>query len=150
MDGIYVNQPKRFLPLAKEAKKFLEKEFRKEEIASQRAGIPHEKLLQESFVEQLNSLQSLDQLAPLTAAKEHLPKDTINILELLGKAENIPLNQLYNLAEDCADRNYTKVIKTLTYLLKNSFHDRHARALKFLESYAARQTKLWKVLSKYD
>ena len=25
-----------------------------------------------------------------------------------------------------------------------------ARALKFLESYAARQAKLWKVLSKYD
>ena len=40
--------------------------------------------------------------------------------------------------------------------MKISFNDRHlvlvntARALKFLESYAARQTKLWKVLSKYD
>ena len=107
-------------------------------------------------MEQLNSLQSLDQLAPLTAAKEHLPKDIINILELLGKADNIPFNQLYNLAEDCADRCYTKVIKTLTHLLKNSFHDRQlvlvntVRALKFLELYAARQTKLWKVLSKYD
>ena len=113
-------------------------------------------MLQESFVEQLNSLQSLDQLAPLMAAKEHLPKDIINILELLGKADNIPFNQLYNLAEDCADRYYTKVIKTLTHLLKSSFHNRQlalvntARALKFLESYAARQTKLWKVLSKYD
>ena len=48
-----------------------------------------------------------------------------------------------------------KVIKTLTRLLKNSFHNRQlvlvnsARALKFLESYAARQAKLWKVLSKY-
>ena len=73
LDSIYVNQPKRFLPLAKEAKKLVE-EFRKEEIASQWAGIPHEKLLQESFVEQLNSFQSLDQLAPLIAAKEHLPK----------------------------------------------------------------------------
>ena len=50
-------------------------------------------------------------LAPLTAAKEHLPKDIINILELLGKADNIPFNQLYNLAEDCADRYYTKVLK---------------------------------------
>ena len=89
LDGICVNQPKRFLPLTKEAKNLVE-EFRKEEIASQWAGIPHEKLLQESFVEQLNSLQSLDQLAPLTAAKEHLPKDIINILELLGKADNIP------------------------------------------------------------
>ena len=141
--------------LAKEAKKLAE-EFRKEGIASQWAGILHEKLLQESFVEQLNSLQSLDQLAPLTAAKEHLPKGIINILELLGKADNIPFNQLYNLAEDCVDRYYTKVIKTLTHLLKNSFHDRQlvlvnaARALKFLELYAARQAKLWKMLSKYD
>ena len=130
MDSNYVNQPKRFLPLTKETKK-LAKEFQKEQVASQWAGIPPEKLLQESFVEQLNALQSL-------------PKD-INILELLGKADNIPFNQLYNLAEDCADRFYTKVIKTLTHLLKNSFHDRQlvlvnsTRALKFLESYAARQ-----------
>ena len=123
LDGIYVNQPKRFLPLAKEAKK-LAKEFRKEQVASQWAGIPHEKLLQESFVEQLNSLQILDQLAPLKGAKEHLPKDIINILELLGKADNISFSQLYNLAEDCADRYYTKVIQTLTQLLKSSFNDR--------------------------
>ena len=95
LDGIYVNQTKRFLSLAKEAKTLAE-EFRKEQIASQWAGIPHEKLLQESFVEQHNSLQSLDQLAPLKAAKVHLPKDIINILELLGKADNILFNQLYN------------------------------------------------------
>ena len=106
-------------------------------------------------MEQLNALQSLDQLAPLTAAKEHLPTAIINILELLGKADDIPFNQLYNLAEDCTDRYYMKVIKILTCLLKNSFHDRQlvldnsARALKFLESYAARQAKQWKVLSKY-
>ena len=123
LDGIYVNQPKRFIPLAKEAKKLAE-EFGKEQVASQWAGIPHEKLLQESFIEQLNSLQILDQLAPLKAAKEHLPKDIINILELLDKADNILFNQLYNLAEDYADRYYTKVMKTLTQLLKNSFHDR--------------------------
>ena len=98
----------------------------------------------------------MDQLAPLKAAKEHLPKDIINILELLGKADNIPFNQLYNLEEDCIDRYYTKAIKTLTQLLKCSFNDRQlvlvntTRALKFLESYVARQTKLWKVLSKYD
>ena len=104
----------------------------------------------------LNSLQSLDQLAPLKAAKEHLPKDIINILELLGKADNIPFNLLYNLVEDCVDRYYTKVIKTLTHLLKSSFHDRQlvlvntSQALKFLESHTARQTKLWKVLFKYD
>ena len=93
---------------------------------------------------------------PLKAAKEHLPQDIINILELLGKADNIPFNQLYNLAEDCADRYYTKVIKTLTQLLKGSINDRQivlvnmARALKFLESYRNKQTKLLKVLSKYD
>ena len=141
LDGLYVTKPKRFLPLAQEVKKLAEK-FRKE-IASQWAGLPPKKLLQESFVEQLDALQTLDQLAPLTAAKEHLPGDIIDILECLGKADNIPFNQLYSLAEDCADRYYTKVIQTLTHLMKNSFHDGQlvlvntARALKFLESYAA-------------
>ena len=48
LDGIYVNQPKRFLPLTKEAKKLAE-EFRKEEVASQWPGIPHEKLLSGVF-----------------------------------------------------------------------------------------------------
>ena len=48
LDGIYVNQPKR--PITKEAKKLVE-EFQKEQIASQWAGIPPEKLLQESFIE---------------------------------------------------------------------------------------------------
>ena len=154
MDGIYVNQPKRFLPLAKEVKKLAE-EFQKEQIMSQWAELPPEKLLQESFMEQLDALQSLDQLAPLTAAKEHLPTDIINILELLGKADNTPFNQLYNFAEDYIDRYDTEVIKTLTCILKNSFHDRQlvlvnsARVLKFLESYTAKQAKLWKVLSKY-
>ena len=155
LDGIHVHQPHQFLPLAKEAKNLAEA-LKKEHEASQWAGIPHEKLLQESFVEQLNSLQTLEQLVPLQAAKEHLPQDIINILELLGKADNIPFNQLYSLAEDCTHKYYTKVIKTLTQLLKGSFNDRQivlvnmARALKFLESYGNRQTKLWKVLSKYD
>ena len=85
MDGTYVNQPKQFLPLAKEAKKLVE-EFQKEQITSQWPGLPPEKLLQESFMEQLDALQSLDQLAPLTATKKHLPGDIINILELLGKS----------------------------------------------------------------
>ena len=109
LDGLYVTQLKRFLPLAQEAKKLAEK-FCKEVIASQWAGLPPEKPLQESFIKQLEALQSLDQLAPLTAAKEHLPGDIINILELLGKADNIPFNQLYSLAEDCTDRYYMKVI----------------------------------------
>ena len=120
-----------------EAKKLV-KEICKEEIASQWAGLPPEKLLQESFLE-----QAFDQLAPLTAVKEHLPGDIINILACLGKVDNIPFNQLYSLAENCADRYCTKVIQTLTCLMKNSFHDRQlivvntARALKFLESYAS-------------
>ena len=45
---------KDFLPLAKEAKKLAEA-LKKEQDASQWAGIQHEKLLQESFVKQLNS-----------------------------------------------------------------------------------------------
>ena len=102
---------------------------------------PTQKLLQESIVQQLDALQALDQLAPLTAAKEHLPGDIINILECLRKADNIPFNQLYSLAEDCTDRYYMKVIQTLTCLMKNSFHDRQlvlvntARVLKFLSKY---------------
>ena len=75
---------------SKEAKKLAE-EFQKEQIASQWASIPPEKLLQESFIEQLNALQSLDQLAPLTTAKEQLPTDIINILELLEKLITFPL-----------------------------------------------------------
>ena len=155
LDGICVHQPHWFLLLAKEAKKLAEA-LKKEQDTSQWAGIPHEKLLQESVVEQLNSLQTLEQLVPLQAAKEHLPQGITNILELLGKAGKIPFNQLYSLAEDYADRYYTKVIKTLTQLLKSSFNDRQtilvntARALKFLESYGNRKIKLWKVLSKYD
>ena len=98
----------------------------------------------------------LEQLAPLQATKEHLPQDIITILELLGKADNIPFNQLYSLAEDCTERYYTKVIKTLMQLLKSSFTDRQtilvntARSLKFIESYGNRQARLWKVLFKYD
>ena len=38
LDGLYVTQPKRFLPLAQEAKK-LAKELCKEEIVSQWAGL---------------------------------------------------------------------------------------------------------------
>ena len=53
LDGIHVHQPCWFLPLAKEAKKLAEA-LKKAQDASQWAGIPHENLLQESFVEQLN------------------------------------------------------------------------------------------------
>ena len=44
LDGIIVNQPKRFLPLAEEAKRIAE-EIRIEKINKQWAGIPREQLL---------------------------------------------------------------------------------------------------------
>ena len=91
LDGLYVNQPMHFLPLAEEAKRLAEK-LCKEKQAEQWAGNLHEKLLNQSFLEQLNLLQILEQLAPLHLAKEHLPSDIINILERLGKADNIPFN----------------------------------------------------------
>ena len=138
-----------------EAKK-LAKALKKEQDTSQWADILPEKLLQDSFVEQLNSIQALEQLVPLHTAREHLPQDIVEILKLLGKADNIQFNQLYNLVQYCANYYYTKVIKTLTDLLKRNFTERQtvlvntARALKFLESYRDRQAKLWKVLTKYD
>ena len=114
LDSLYVNQPKHFLPLAEEAKRLAE-ELHKEKQAKQWAGILHEKLLNQSFLDQLNSLQILEQLAPLHLAKEHFPPDIINILERLRKADNIPFNQLYYIAENCTDRYYSKVIKTLYF-----------------------------------
>ena len=86
-DGIVVNQPKRFLPLAKEAK-HLAKEIRIEKLNEKWASIPCEQLLNQSFTDQLNSIQILEQLAPLQLAKEHLPADIIDILEHLGKVDS--------------------------------------------------------------
>ena len=119
LDGLYVNQPKRFLPLAEEEERLAE-EIRKEKQAEQWAGILHEKLLNQSFLNKLNSLQILEQLAPLQLAKEHLPSDIIDILERLRKVDNIPFNQLYNITENCADRYYSKVIKTFVFLIKKT------------------------------
>ena len=116
LDGIVVNQPKCFLPLAKEAKKIAE-EIRIKKINEQWVRIPQEQLLNQSFNDQLNSIQILDQLEPLQLAKEHLPGDIIDILERLGKADHIPHNQLYYIAERCANRYYTKVIETFVALL---------------------------------
>ena len=93
LDGIIVNQPKHFLPLAKEAKRIAE-EIRIEKINEQWAGILREQLLNQSFNDQLNSIQILEQLAPLQLAKKHLPGDIVDILERLAKADNIPFNQL--------------------------------------------------------
>ena len=90
------------MPLAEEAK-CLAKEIRIKKLNEQWADIPHEQILNQSFTDQLNSIQILEQLAPLQLAKEHLPVDIIDILECLGKVDNIPFNQLYYVAENCMD-----------------------------------------------
>ena len=108
MGLLYVNQPSRFLPLAQQAKK-LAKKIKAEEEASQWSGIPVEQLLNNSFTEQLNCIQSLQQIAPLHAAKDHLPKDIKTILERLGRVDNMPFDKLFYLAENCADGYYTKL-----------------------------------------
>ena len=59
-------------------------------------------------------------MAQLTKDKEHLPVDIIDILERLGKADNIPINQLYYIPENCADRYYTKVIETFVCIPPNA------------------------------
>ena len=123
LDGIIVNQPKQFLPLAEEAKHIAE-EIRIEKINEQWPGIPREQLLNQSFTDQLNSIQILEQLAPLQLAKEHLPEDITDILERLGKAHNILFNQLNYISENCADRYYSKVIETFISILKCQFADR--------------------------
>ena len=123
LDSIIVNQPKWFLPLAEEAK-CIAKEIRIEKINEQWAGIPREQLLNQSFTDQLNSIQILEQFTPLQLAKEHLPGDIIDILERLGKAHNILFNQLYYIAENCTDRYYSKVIETFVSILKCQFADR--------------------------
>ena len=154
LDGIVVNQPKCFLPLAKEAKRIAE-EIRIEKINKQWAGIPREQLLNQSFNDQLNSIQILEQLAPLQLAKEHLPGDIIDILERLGKADHIPHNQLYYIVENCANHYYSKVIETFVALLKHQFADRQlllvntTKSLKFLEEYADRQVLIWKIFQRH-
>ena len=155
LDGIIVNQPKRFLPLAEEPKRITE-EIRIEKINKQWAGIPHEQLLNQSFNDQLNLIQILEQLAPLQLAKEHLPGDIIDILERLGKADNILFNQLYYIAENCTDRYYSKVIETFVTLLKCQFVDwqlllvNTARSLKFLKDYVDHQGQIWKIFQKHQ
>ena len=143
LDGQYMNQPSCFLPLVQEARKLAQK-IKQEEEALQWSGIPVEQLLNSSFMEQLNSVQSLQQIAPLQAVKEHLPKDIITILEWLDKVDNTPFNKLYYLVENCADCYYTSVIKTFIEIIKCSVTDHQivlvntARALKYLEDFGQR------------
>ena len=118
-------------------------------------GSHTKKLLNQSFWDKLNSLQILEQLAPLELAKQHLPANIIDILECLGKANNIPFNQLYYIAENCADRYYSKVIKTFVSIIKRQFANRQtllvntAHSLKFLEEYSDRQAQIWKIFHKH-
>ena len=126
-----------------------------EKLNEQWVGLPHEKLLNQSFWDQLNSLQILEQLAPLKLAKQHLLADIIDILECLRKADNIPFNQLYYIAKNCADRYYSKVIETFVSIIKRQFADRQtllvntAHSLKFLEEYLDRQAQIWKIFHKH-
>ena len=79
----------------------------------------------------------------------------ITILERLGKVENTPFDKFYYLAENCADRYYTSIIKTFVKIIKRSTTDRQivlvntARALKYLEGFGQRQSQLFTVLEKY-
>ena len=106
-------------------------------------------------MEQLNCIQALQQIAPLHAAKEHLPKDIITVLERLGKINNMPFDKLYYLALNCADCYYTSIIKTFMEIIKWSATDcqivlvNMARALKYYEDFGQRHSQLFKVLEKY-
>ena len=140
--------------MAEEAKR-LEEEICIEKLNEQWAGIHHEQLLNQSFRDQLNSLQILEQFALLELAKQHLPVDIIDILECLGKADNIPFNQLYYITENCTDRYYIKVIETFVSIIKRQFADRQlllvntAHCLKFLEEYLDRQAQIWQIFHKH-
>ena len=140
--------------MAQGAKK-LAKKIKAEEEALQWSGIPVEQLLNNSFTKQLNCIQSLQQIAPLHTAKDHLPKDIITILERLSKVDNMPFDKLYYLAESCTDHYYASVIKTFIEIIKQGAKDRQivlvnmARALKYLEDFGQRQLQLFMVLEKY-
>ena len=130
--------------------------IRIEKLNKQWSGIPCEQLLNQSFTDQLNSIQILEQLTPLQLAKQHLPVDIIDILEHSGKVDNIPFNQLYYIAENCANRYYSKVIETFVSILKCQFADcqlllvNTACSLKFLEEYADCQSRIWKIFQKHQ
>ena len=74
----------------------------------------------------------------------------------MGKADNIPFNQLYYIAENCADRYYSKVIETFVSILKCQFADHQlllvntAQSLRFLEEYADCQSQIWKIFQKHQ
>ena len=103
--------------MAQEVQK-LAKKLKEEEEASQWSGIPIKKLINNSFKEQLNYIQALQQIAPLHSARKHLPQDIIRILERLGRIDYTAFDKLYYLAENCADHFYTQVIQTFIEIIK--------------------------------
>ena len=100
----------------------------------------------------MNFIQSLENLAHLHTAREHLPNDIVQIIELTGSVDSTPIDKIYHLADDCADRYYTQVIETLINLIKCNQSDHQtvsvntARALRFIELHGERQDHLWKFL----
>ena len=82
--------------------------------------------------------------------------DIIDILEWLGKADDIPFDQLYYITENCADRYYTKVIETFVSIIKRQFADCQlllvstAHCLKFSEEYAVCQSQIWNIFQKHQ
>ena len=148
-----MNQPSHLLPLVQEAQKLAKKIGQEEEVPV--VWYTVDQLLSSSFTEQLNSIQTLQQIVPFHAMKEYLPKDIITILERLGKVDNTPFNKCYYLAESCVDRYYTSVIKTFVEIIKCSATDHQiilvntARALKYLEHFGELQSQLFTVLEKY-
>ena len=131
LDGIIVYQPKQFLPLTEEAKLIAE-EIRIEKINEQWAGIPRKQLLNQSFNDQLNSIQILEQLGPSNWQKNTSQETSLT----------------YYIAENCADHYYSKVIETFITILKCQFADHQlllvntARSLKFLEEYTDHQAQI--------
>ena len=131
------------------------KKLKEGEDISQWSEIPIEKILNESFTEQLQYIQTLQQIAPLYSAREYLPQHIIGILERLGKVETTPSDKLYYLAQNCADLYYMKVKQTFVKLIKRNTSDKPivlvntTRALKYLENYGQKQSLLCTVLEKY-
>ena len=73
LDGIIINQPKCFLPLAEETKRITE-EIRIKKLNEQWAGIPCEQLLNQSFNDQLNLIQILEKTGPPPTGKGIPPR----------------------------------------------------------------------------
>ena len=70
--------------------------------------------------------------------------------------DNILFNQLYYIAENCADHYYSKVIETFISILKCQFADCQLllvntdQSLKFLEEYTDHQAQIWKIFQKHQ